>query len=100
MKMWILFLGMWILSSGVCLAEPSVPQASPEPTTAPAKKKSQRKKEIDFEDKFVEGVNKTPLDDMEQVGERDREKQPQLFHKRQHFHEEFKQQSKILRFGQ
>lgn len=58
-------------------------------TVAVPAEAGKRQKVIDFEDEVVEGMNKRPLDSLNQVSEKDRKKRrPHLYRKRAGFRNE------------
>ena len=60
---------------------------------------TKRQKVIDFEDEVVEGVNKKPLDSVDQISEADRKKhKPHLYRKRGGFRTETAETLRVLRF--
>jgi hypothetical protein len=60
---------------------------------------SKRSKVIDFEDEVVEGVNKRPLDSLNQISEADRRKRkPHLYRKRGGFRSETAETLRALKF--
>src|SRR5438128_1360943 len=59
---------------------------------------TKRQKVIDFEDEVVEGVNKRPLDSLNQVSDADRKKhKPHLYRKRGGFRSETAETLRALR---
>lgn len=72
------FLLLLIIGVFTGFAAPVVAEAGPK-----------RQKVIDFEDEVVEGMNKRPLDSLNQVSEKDRKKRrPHLYRKRAGFRTE------------
>jgi hypothetical protein len=68
-------------------------------TCAHAIDDTKRTKVIDFEDEVVEGVNKRPLDSLNQVSDADRKKhKPHLYRKRGGFRSETAEALKSARF--
>lgn len=62
-------------------------------------KESTRQRVIDFEDEVVEGLNKRPLDSLNQISERNRRKQkPHLYRKRAGFRTETAETLRELRY--
>jgi hypothetical protein len=60
---------------------------------------TKRTKVIDFEDEVVEGVNKKPLDSVDQISEANRKKhKPHLYRKRGGFRTETAETLRALRF--
>jgi hypothetical protein len=60
---------------------------------------TKRQKVIDFEDEVVEGVNKRPLDSLNQISERDRrKKKPHLYRKRGGFKSETAESLRVMRY--
>ena len=60
---------------------------------------TKRQKVIDFEDEVVEGVNKKPLDSLNQVSDAERRKhKPHLYRKRGGFRTETAETLRALRF--
>ena len=60
---------------------------------------TKRTKVIDFEDEVVEGVNKRPLDSVDQISDADRRKhKPHLYRKRGGFRTETAETLRVLRF--
>lgn len=60
-----------------------------------------RQKVIDFEDQLVEGVNKQPLDSLNQISEKDKsKKRPHLYRKRASFKSETERVLQEMRLGQ
>ncbi|HUP56071.1 MAG TPA: hypothetical protein VM598_01370 [Bdellovibrionota bacterium] len=60
---------------------------------------TKRGKVIDFEDEVVEGVNKRPLDSLNQISEADRKKRkPHLYRKRGGFRSETAETLRALKF--
>jgi hypothetical protein len=52
-------------------------------------KEKSRSKSIDFDGDLIEGMNKRPLDSLNQISESDRKrKRPHLYHKKTHFRPE------------
>jgi len=67
--------------------------------TAHAIDDTKRAKVIDFEDEVVEGVNKRPLDSLNQISDADRKKhKPHLYRKRGGFRSETAETLRALRF--
>lgn len=65
----------------------------------PADAKSSRTKVIDFEGDLIEGVNKLPLDSVNQISEAEKNKhKPHLYQKRKSFGSENSQKLHELRF--
>ncbi len=55
---------------------------------------------IDFEDEVVEGMNKRPLDSLNQISERDRNRnKPHLYRKRASFNSETTETLRTLRYA-
>lgn len=93
MKRRSFFIPLWILAAilTMVLASPS----------AMAEKKSKREKVIDFEDEVVEGMNKRPLDSLNQISEKNKKrKKPHLYRKRAGFRSETAETIEELRFIQ
>jgi hypothetical protein len=60
-----------------------------------------RQKVIDFEDEVVEGLNKRPLDSLNQISEADRKRhKPHLYRKRAGFRTETAESLQQMRFEQ
>ena len=60
-----------------------------------------RQKSIDFEDDLVEGMNKRPLDSLNQISERDKKhRKPHLYQKRIGFRDETGEILRELRYQQ
>jgi hypothetical protein len=60
---------------------------------------SKRQKVIDFEDEVVEGVNKRPLDSLNEISERNRlKKKPHLYRKRGGFKAETAENLRMMRY--
>lgn len=60
-----------------------------------------RQKVIDFEDQLVEGMNKQPLDSLNQISEKDRKKKkPHLYRKRTGFRSETNETLGVMRYNQ
>ena len=60
-----------------------------------------RQKAIDFEDDLVEGMNKRPLDSLNQISERDKKhRKPHLYQKRIGFRDETSEILRELRYQQ
>jgi hypothetical protein len=60
---------------------------------------NKRQKVIDFEDEVVEGMNKRPLDSLNQISERDRKRRkPHLYRKRLGFRSETVETLRALRY--
>jgi hypothetical protein len=58
-----------------------------------------RQKVIDFEDEVVEGVNKRPLDSLNEISERNRlKKKPHLYRKRGGFKSETAENLRMMRY--
>ena len=58
-----------------------------------------RSKVIDFDDEVVEGLNKRPLDSLNQISERDRKKhKPHLYRKRAGFRTETDETLRQIKF--
>jgi hypothetical protein len=58
-----------------------------------------RQKVIDFEDEVVEGVNKRPLDSLNEISERNRlKKKPHLYRKRGGFKTETSENLRVMRY--
>jgi hypothetical protein len=61
---------------------------------------SKRQKVIDFEDELVEGMNKKPLDSLNQISDKDRKKKkPHLYRKRVGFKAETADTMHVLRYA-
>lgn len=60
----------------------------------------QRKKDLNFEDDIVEGMNHLPLDHLKQFADKDKKKEPHLYHKRNNFENEIKIKLKEWRYLQ
>jgi hypothetical protein len=66
-----------------------------------AKRGPSRSKVIDFEGDLVEGMNKKPLDSLNQISEADRRRnRPHLYQKRKGFRSETEQSLRELRYYQ
>jgi hypothetical protein len=62
---------------------------------------NKRQKVIDFEDEVVEGLNKRPLDSLNQISEADKRKhKPHLYRKRAGFKSETAESLQQMRFEQ
>ena len=60
---------------------------------------NKRSKVIDFEDEVVEGVNKKPLDSLNQISERNgHTKKPHLYRKRGGFKSETAENLRVMRY--
>jgi hypothetical protein len=58
-----------------------------------------RQKVIDFEDEVVEGVNKRPLDSLNEIADRNRlKKKPHLYRKRGGFKSETAENLRMMRY--
>ena len=58
-----------------------------------------RQKVIDFDDEVVEGVNKQPLDSLNEIAERDKHKhKPHLYRKRAGFRTETAETLRLLKY--
>ena len=57
-----------------------------------------RQKVIDFEDEYVEGVNKRPLDSVSQISEAERRRKNHLYRKRVGFRSETLETLRMMRF--
>lgn len=58
-----------------------------------------RQKVIDFEDEVVEGMNKRPLDSLNQIGDANkRKKKPHLYRKRSGFRSEIAETLRVMRY--
>lgn len=87
LKIKVLILTFWF---GSCLI--SVPSVY-------AKEKSARSKVIDFEGDLIEGVNKLPLDSVNQLSEANKNKdKPHLYKKRKAFSSENLYKISVLRY--
>jgi len=63
--------------------------------------KNSRQKVIDFEDEVVEGINKRPLDSLNQISEKDKRKnKPHLYKKRGGFKSETNDTLNLMRYSQ
>jgi hypothetical protein len=61
--------------------------------------KEKHQKVIDFEDEVVEGMNKRPLDSLNQISERNRlKKKPHLYRKRGGFKSETAESLRMMRY--
>lgn len=58
-----------------------------------------RQKVIDFEDEVVEGLNKRPLDSLQQLSDQNRRKKPHLYRKRASFRSETNETLQTVRFS-
>ena len=67
--------------------------AKPEVQTEPVQAET-RGRIIHFDDEVVEGMNKSPMDALESIGDPNRDKNAHLYRKKTDFHPEMKQQSK------
>jgi hypothetical protein len=60
---------------------------------------NKRTKVIDFEDEVVEGVNRKPLDSLNQISERNgHKKKPHLYRKRGGFKSETAESLRVMRY--
>jgi hypothetical protein len=60
---------------------------------------NKRTKVIDFEDEVVEGVNRKPLDSLNQISERNgHKKNPHLYRKRSGFKSETAENLRVMRY--
>jgi hypothetical protein len=68
---------------------------------AAASERGSRQKVIDFEDETIEGLNKRPLDSLNQISERDkRRRKPHLYRKRMSFRSETSETLRVLKYTQ
>lgn len=62
--------------------------------------KGSREKVIDFEDEVVEGLNKRPLDSLQQISDARKKNRPHLYRKRGSFRSETAETLRAVRFVQ
>jgi hypothetical protein len=94
MKIFILicvsFIGLNSISAHLIYSEDNVPKKTPS-----------RSKSLDFEGDLIEGVNKRPLDSLNQVSEANKKrKRPHLYNKKSDYHLENAYKLKEMRHSQ
>ncbi len=89
-KSQILFIAVSVILAGVA-ASPVRAEDDGGGIRAPAGN-LERKKQIQFEDELVEGMNRNPFDSLEHIANQDMRDSSHLYKKKQHFRIEMKQQ--------
>lgn len=86
-------------------ADSSAPKARGQAARTPAAAQSTtmnlsgRKKNLSFEDEMVEGMNKNPLDSLENLAQKDGDNNGHLYRKRKHFKKEMPEVAKEVGFS-
>lgn len=91
LKIWTLFIvGFCSLGEAISIAEAAPAAKKPAPIASPDANKGFRKKELNFEERVIEGLSNRGYESLSQTGSNDGLKGEKLYRKRAEFDEDSK----------